>query len=437
MDSKFVDMKTIQLSIILILLSFSLFAQSSAIKVIKAGKLIDPEQGVILENQLVLIVNDTIKEVGSNLEIPDSATILDLSNATVLPGLIDCHTHITSQSGDKYYERFRKSIVDYAILAPTYALKTLEAGFTSVRDLGSKAFLDVAMKKAINSSKIPGPRMQTAGYYISSTGGHGDLVGFSPTLDFRGLEEMTGVADGIDGVRKKIRYLVKYGADVIKFGASAGVLSEEESVGAAQYTQEEMNAIVAESKIWDKKTCAHAHGTEAIIMAIKAGVASVEHGSHLDDEGIALMIEKGTYLVADIYVDDYIISEFDKLDYPKKIIDKERQVGLAQRQNFKKAVNAGVKIAFGTDAGVYPHGWNGKQFSRMVKWGMTPMQAIQSATINAADLMGWENEVGSLKPGKYADIIAVEGNPVENINVLENVQFVMKGGKVYKNLISK
>ena len=172
-------------------------------------------------------------------------------------------------------------------------------------------------------------------------------------------------------------------------------------------------------------------------MAIKAGVASVEHGSHLDDEGIALMIEKGTYLVADIYVDDYIISEFAKLDYPKKIIDKERQVGLAQRQNFQKAVNAGVKIAFGTDAGVYPHGWNGKQFSHMVKWGMTPMQAIQSATINSADLMGWENEVGSLKPGKYADIIAVEGNPVENIDVLENVQFVMKGGKVYKNLISK
>ena len=430
-------MKTIQLSIILLLSSFSLFAQSSAIKVIKAGKLIDTEKGIILENQLVIIINDTIKGVGSNLVIPDSATILDFSNATVLPGLIDCHTHITSQSGDKYYERFRKSIVDYAILAPAYALKTLQAGFTSVRDLGSKSFLDVAMKKAINSGKIPGPRMQTAGYYISSTGGHGDLVGFSPMLDFGGLEEMTGVADGIDGVRKKVRYLVKYGADVIKFGASAGVLSEEESVGAAQYTQEEMNAIVAESKIWGKKTCAHAHGTEAIIMAVKAGAASVEHGSHLDDQGIALMIEKGTYLVADIYVDDYIISEFAKLDYPKKIIDKERQVGLAQRQNFQKAVDAGVKIAFGTDAGVYPHGWNGKQFSHMVKWGMTPMQAIQSATINSAGLMGWENEVGSLKPGKYADIIAVEGNPVENIKVLENVQFVMKGGKVYKNLISK
>lgn len=248
---------------------------------------------------------------------------------------------------------------------------------------------------------------------------------------------MSGIANGVDEVRQKVRYLVKYGADVIKFGASAGVLSEEESVGAPQYTQEEMNAIVAEAKMWGKKTCAHSHGTEAIKMAVKAGVASIEHGSLIDDEGIALMIKNGTYLVADVYNDDYIIAEFGKQGFPQKIIDKEKIVGLKQRQNFQKAVKAGVKIAYGTDAGVYPHGWNGKQFSHMVKWGMTPMQAIQSATINAADLLDWKTKVGSIAVGKYADIIAVVGNPIDEIKLLENVQFVMKGGEVFKNLIKK
>ncbi|GAA4282212.1 amidohydrolase family protein [Gaetbulibacter aestuarii] len=412
------------------------FAQSS-IKVIKAGRVIDTENGSVLDGRMILIANDTIKEIGKNIKIPDKAEVIDLSNATVLPGLIDCHTHITFQSGDNYYERFRKSIVDYAILAPSYAKNTLEAGFTSVRDVGSSNFLDVALKKAINSNKIPGPRMQTATYFISSTGGHGDLNGFSPMLDSREPIEMSGIANGVDEVRQKVRYLVKYGADVIKFGASAGVLSEEESVGAPQYTQEEMNAIVAEAKMWGRKSCAHAHGAEAIKMAIKAGVASIEHGSLIDDEGIALMIKNGTYLVADVYNDDYIIEEFLKLGYPQKIIDKEKIVGLKQRQNFRKALQAGVKIAYGTDAGVYPHGGNGKQFSHMVRWGMTTMQAIQSATINAADLMGWKTKTGSIAVGKYADIIAVVGNPIDEIKLLENVQFVMKGGQVFKNSIKK
>ncbi|WNH09914.1 metal-dependent hydrolase family protein [Thalassobellus suaedae] len=248
---------------------------------------------------------------------------------------------------------------------------------------------------------------------------------------------MTGIADGVDDVRQKVRYLIKHGAGVIKFGASAGVLSEEESVGAPQYSQEEMNAIVSEAKMWGRKTCAHAHGAKAINMVIKSGVLSVEHGSFVDDEGIALMRKNGTYLVADIYVDDYILAEYGKLGFPEDIINKEKIVGLIQRQNFQKAHKAGVKIAFGSDAGVYPHGWNGKQFYHMVKWGMTPMQAIQSATINASDLMGWEDKVGSIAVGKYADIIAVVGNPIDDIKLLENVQFVMKGGEVFKNLIEK
>jgi imidazolonepropionase-like amidohydrolase len=426
--------RTLQLMTIFVFLVNIGFAQSS-IKVIKAGGFIDTENGIVLDSRMIIIENDTIKEISKHLRIPDKAEIIDLSNAMVLPGLIDCHTHITGQSDDNYYEGFRKSIVDYAILAPSFAKNTLEAGFTCVRDVGSRNFLDVALKNAINSNKIPGPRMQTATYYISSTGGHGDFTGFSPMLDTKEPKEMSGIANGVDEVRQKVRYLVKYGADVIKFGAGAGVLSEEESVGAPQYTQEEMNTIVAEAKMWGKKTCAHAHGTEAIKMAIMAGVASVEHGSFIDDEGIALMLKNGTYLVADIYNDDYILAEFGKLGYPQKIIDKEKAVGLKQRQNFQKAVKAGVKIAYGTDAGIFPHGWNGKQFIHMVKWGMTPMQAIQSSTINAADLLGWKTKVGSIAVGKYADIIAVVGNPIDEIKLLENVQFVMKGGQVFKNSI--
>ena len=248
---------------------------------------------------------------------------------------------------------------------------------------------------------------------------------------------MSGIADGVDEVRKKVRYLVKYGATVIKFGASAGVLSGEDSVSAPQYTQEEMDAIVDEAHIWEKRVAAHAHGTEAIKMALKAGVDSIEHGSLIDDEGIRMMIKKGTYLVADVYVSDYILTEYAKFGASPKILAKEKLVGKAQRENFRKAHRAGVKIAFGSDAGVFPHGLNARQFAFMTKWGMTPMEAIRAATINGADLMGWKDKVGSIKPGKYADIIAVREDPIKNIRVLENIDFVMKGGKTYKNNLQR
>ncbi len=424
---------------LLFVLSIFFITQNSAnaqakLKAIKAGKLIDVVNGTVLTNQIILIDSNTIIDIGPSLSIPANAEVIDLSNATVLPGLIDCDTHLTSQpSGDYYGDIFRKSPIDVAITAHIYAKRTLEAGFTSCRDVGAPAFVDVALRNAINKGDIEGPHMEVATLFIGSTGSHGDLNGFSPYLDWQMPKQMSGVANGVEELRKQVRYNIKYGADVIKFGASAGVLSEEESVGAPQFSQEEMNSIVSEAKMWGRKACAHAHGAEAIKMAVKAGVASIEHGSLVDEEGIQLMKQHGTYLVSDIYDDDYILSEYSKLGYPDKIINKEKMVGKLQRENFAKAVKAGVKIAFGTDAGVYPHGWNAKQFYYMVKFGLTPMQAIRSATVSAADLLGWKEKTGSLAKGKWADIIAVDGNPLNNITLLEHVKFVMKDGQVYKN----
>jgi imidazolonepropionase-like amidohydrolase len=398
---------------------------------IRAARLIDGRGGAPLLNAVIIVDSTRITAVGARLPIPSGTRVIDLGNATVLPGLIDCHTHVTGGNPGDYYESlFRRSPIDYAVASPTFARRTLEAGFTTVRDVGSGEFIDVALRRAIDSGLVVGPRMRVATLAIGSTGGHNDIVGFSPYIKFG---QFSGLADGVDEIRKLVRFEVKNGADVIKLVASAGVLSEEQSVGAPQYSQEEMNAAVQEAAQWGRKVAAHAHGAEAIKRAVRAGVASIEHGSLLDDEGIRLMKERGTYLVADIYNDDYILSEYKRLNFPEKIVDKERQVGKQQRENFRRAARAGVKIAYGTDAGVYPHGWNGKQFAFMVRYGLTPMQAIQSATTSAADLLGWADQVGAVVPGLYADLIAVDGDPLSDITELERVKFVMKGGIVYKD----
>lgn len=396
---------------------------------IRAGRLIDPKTGTTINNAVILIEGEKVTAVSAGLAVPADAEVIDLGGKTVLPGLIDCHTHVTSQPANYYEDLFRKSPIDVAITAHVYARRTLEAGFTTIRDVGAGEFIDVALRNAINRGEIAGPRMLVATLTVGATGGHGDTNGFSPYLKFGSF---SGIADGVDEVRKLVRFEIKQGADLIKILATAGVLSEEDSVGAPQFSQEEMNAIVEEAKMWGRRVAAHAHGAEGIKRAIRAGVTSVEHGSFLDEEGIRLMKERGTYLVADIYNDDYILAEYSRLGYPDKIIEKERLVGRTQRENFQKAVKAGVKIAYGTDAGVYPHGWNGKQFAHMVKWGQTPMQAIQAATISAADLLGWNDKVGVIAPGAFADIIAVDGDLLKDVTELEHVKFVMKGGVVYK-----
>ncbi|MFN7927036.1 MAG: amidohydrolase family protein [Blastocatellia bacterium] len=409
----------------------TVLAQEAKPKVvaIKAGRLIDGLSNTVIEKAFILIEGDKITAVGPDVKVPAGAEVIDLKNATVLPGLIDCHTHITGQPSNFYEDIFRRSPIDDAVTAHIYARRTLEAGFTTVRVLGARDYVDIALRNAINRGDVVGPRLICAGLAIGATGGHGDLNGFSPYLNFNNF---SGIANGADEIRKLVRTNIKYGADVIKMIATAGVLSEEESVGAPQYSLEEMKAMVEEAAMWGKKVAAHAHGTEGIKRATLAGVASIEHGSFFDDEAIRLMKEKGTYLVADIYNDDYILAEFAKLGYPEKIIEKERKVGRTQRESFQRAVKAGVKIAFGTDAGVYPHGWNGKQFAHMVRWGQTPLEAIKAATVNAAGLLGWSDRAGAIAPGKFADLIAVDGDPLKDITELERVKFVMKGGVVYK-----
>jgi imidazolonepropionase-like amidohydrolase len=403
---------------------------------ILAGRLFDAASDKVRENVLITIEGDRIKSVASGAQAPQGATVIDLSHATVLPGLIDCHTHLSARA-DRYNEiyRFKDTPFDHAIYGVVNARKTLEAGFTTVRDVGSPPFLAVDLRNTINEGYIPGPRIVASGPGISITGGHGDLNNFSPQMRVSMFPEERNfqIADGADQLRHVVRAQVKYGVDVVKILATGGVLSKGDSPGAPQYTFDELKVAAETAHMAGRKIAAHAHGTEGIKNAILAGIDSIEHASLIDDEGIRLAKEHGTYLVMDIYNDDYLLNEAPKFDLPQENIDKEKMVGRLQRENFEKAVKAGVKMAFGTDAGVYPHGDNAKQFYYMVKFGMTPAQAIRAATSSAADLIGRAADVGTVEPGKYADIIAVQSDPLADVRALEHVDFVMKGGQVYKD----
>jgi imidazolonepropionase-like amidohydrolase len=408
---------------------------------IRAGRLFDATSDRVRENMVIVVEGDRIRSVSpaASVSIPAGANIIDLSRATVLPGLIDCHTHMGSRA-DRYEEiyHFKDTPFSSAFAAVVHARKTLDAGFTTVRDVGSRPFLGVDLRNSINEGLVPGPRIVASGPGITITGGHGDLNNYSPQVSVKMFPEERGfqIADGIDQVRHVVRAQVKYGVDVIKILATGGVLSKGDSPGAPQFTFEELRAAAEEAHMAGRKIAAHAHGTQGIKNAILAGIDSIEHASLIDDEGIRLAKEHGTYLVMDIYNDDYILNNAPTFGLPEENVEKEKMVGRLQRENFEKAFKAGAKMAFGTDAGVYPHGDNAKQFFYMVKYGMTPAQAIRSATSSAADLIGRSRDVGTIEAGKYADIIAVTADPLQDVRALENVGFVMKGGQVHKESIT-
>lgn len=433
-------------ALVCLMLSSIAFGQASRVadkpapkvSYILAGRLFDATNDNVRENVVIVVEDERIKSVASaaDIKIPPGAKVIDLSQAMVLPGLIDCHTHLGSRA-DRYNEiySFKDSPFDHAFSAVLNARKTLEAGFTSVRDVGSDPFLAVDLRNAINEGYLVGPRVVASGPGISITGGHGDLNNFSPQTRVMMFPEERDfqIADSVDQVRHVVRAQEKYGVDVIKILATGGVLSRGDSPGAAQFTFEELKAAAETAHMGGRKIAAHAHGTEGIKNAIRAGIDSIEHASLIDDEGIRLAKEHGTYLVMDIYNDDYILNEAPKWGLPTENLDKERMVGRLQRENFRKAFQAGVKMAFGTDAGVYPHGDNAKQFFYMVKYGMSPAQAIRAATSSAADLIGRAKDVGTIEAGKFADIIAVNADPLADVRALEHVDFVMKDGVVYKD----
>lgn len=419
-----------------VLISATMLGQSNGpvakTVVVRAGHLLDVKTGKTLTNQTIVIQDGKIASVGSDAHVPAGAQVVDLSNATVLPGLIDAHTHLT-MNPNFGYSMLANSVPRQALIGAHNARVTLEAGFTTVRNVGAFNYADVALRDAINAGDVPGPRMLVSGPPLSITGGHCD----NNLLPFEYHETNPGVADGVEAVQHKTREIIKYGADLIKICATGGVLSHGDNPQASQYTLEEMKAIVADAHRLGRKVAAHAHGAQGILWATEAGVDSIEHGSYIDDAGIAEMKKRGTYLVPTLYLMDWFFENAERIGTPPELIAKGHEVMPAARKNVARAFAAGVKVGFGTDAAVYPHGLNAHEFAVMVRLGMSSLGAIQAATVNDADLLGWSDKVGTIEAGKWADIIAVDGDPLADVTTLERVKFVMKGGEVVKNLYAK
>lgn len=410
------------LCLVLVLAAASVEAQQAV--AVRAARLLDVESGQIVTNAVVVIEGDRIKSVGG--AVPPGAQTIDLGDVTLLPGLIDLHTHLAYDiEGDWVHRVVKETPADDALRGARNARRTLLAGFTTVRDIGSRGFVDVSLKRAIEAGLIEGPRIVPVGHALGSTGGHCDVTGYSPRILEQGPE--AGLADGSAAILQALRYQIKHGAEAIKTCATAGVLSFEKPVGAQQYSEEELRVMVEEARRHGIKVAAHAHGTEGIIAAVRAGVTTIEHGSMLDDEAIQLMIQKGTYLVPTTYLAGVINLNV----LPERMQAKAQYILPLARESLRRAIQAGVKIAFGTDAGVFPHGDNAREFAVLVERGMKALDAIRTATVNAADVLG-VNDRGAIAAGRLADLIAVPGNPLENIRVLEDVRFVMKGGTVYK-----
>jgi imidazolonepropionase-like amidohydrolase len=397
---------------------------------INASAYLDVKNGEIIKNVAVLIDGNKIVQVGKQgkVKTEQGASIINLKGKTLMPGLMDMHVHLNSDAEDNFLAAKGNSVPRQTVKAVKNAKKTLLAGFTTVRNLGASGYSVIGVRDGINAGEVPGPRIWAAGHSISITGGHCD-DNFSPP---EAKSISGGVANGPWAVRAKVRENIKYGANTIKVCATGGVFSKGTKVGIQQLTEEEMKAAVDEAHLRGLITAAHAHGTSGIKAAIRAGIDSIEHCSFLDDEAIKLALKHGTYMSCDIYNTEYTLEFGAANGVPEENINKEKMVSKAQRESFRRATKAGVKMVFGSDAAIYPHGDNGRQFSRMVTYGMTPMQTIQAATINSATLLQQQGSLGQIKSGYLADIVAVDGNPINNISLMENVTFVMKDGVIYK-----
>jgi imidazolonepropionase-like amidohydrolase len=419
--------------LLLVLLQISavaVFAQTPATRtLVRTGHLLDVKTGAEPAAQTIIVTGDRITAIAPTASTPAQPTdkVIDLTNYTVMPGLIDVHTHLTMANNFDPYFELSMTPAKEAIIGVENAKVTLEAGFTTVRNVGANDFTDVALRDEINAGHIPGPHMQASGPALGITGGHMD----ENLLPYEYHVHGEGVADGIPAVQHMVRENIKYGADLIKIGATGGVLSKGDDPQASQYTLEEMQAIVADAHRLGRKVAAHAHGAQGILWATEAGVDSIEHGSYMNEEDIAAMKKHGTYFVPTAYLIDWMqenghLSPF----YAQKMKD----VSAVEKQNATKAIKAGVKVALGTDAAVYPHGLNAHELDVYVnQFGMAPLAALQTGTINAADLMGWTDRVGTLEPGKWADLIAIQGDPLKDVKILQHVNFVMKSGVVYKD----